>query len=504
VAILGENMPNWGIAYFAVTTMGAVAVPILPDFHATEIQHILRHAECKAVFVSKRLYGKLEDSEIAHLGTTILLDDFTIVPPRTKKDKISELLEQGSREFAKLREAALRLAHRIPERATPEELAAIVYTSGTMGHSKGVMLTHGNIVSDAYAATQIVPISSEDRLLSILPLPHTYECTLGLVTPIMVGAAVYYLDRLPSAAVLLPAMQKVKPTVMLSVPLVMEKMFKTRIHPQLNGNALLRGLQKIPLLRKRLHRIAGKKLLSTFGGAMRMFCIGGASLAPEVEQFLREAKFPYAIGYGLTETSPLVAGTSPKRTRFRATGPPLPGTSIKILNPDRASGEGEIVIKGPTVMRGYYKDPRRTAETFTDDGWFKTGDLGMLDKDNYLYIKGRLKNMILGPSGKNIYPEEIESTINEFDVVLESLVFQQQHQLVARIHLNYDELDRELSSESLDESQVRARIRKMLDGLQREINARLSSFARIHKVIEQREPFEKTATQKIKRHLYVT
>ena len=504
VAILSENRPNWGIAYFAITSMGAVAVPILPDFHANEIQHIIRHAECKALFVSMRLYGKLEDARFDDLTTTILLDEFTLIPPKTEKDKLSELLEQGGREFAKLKEAALKFARRIPESVTSDDLAAIVYTSGTTGHSKGVMLTHKNIVSDAYATTRIVSIAHEDRFLSILPLPHTYECTLGLVTPIMAGASVYYLDKLPSAAVLLPAMAKVKPTIMLSVPLVMEKMFKTKIHPQLTRGFLLRGLQKVPLLRKRIHRIAGKKLIETFGGELGLFCIGGAALAPEVELFLREAQFPYAIGYGLTETSPLVAGTGPAKTRFRATGPALPGTQIRILDPDPVTGEGEIVIKGPTVMKGYYKDPVRTADVFTPDGWFKTGDLGVLDKDNYLFIKGRLKNMILGSSGKNIYPEEIESTINEFDVVLESLVFEEQNQLVARIHLNYDELDRSFSSESLDESQIRKKIKGLLAELQQQINARLSSFSRINRVIEQREPFEKTPTQKIKRHLYVT
>jgi long-chain acyl-CoA synthetase len=484
--------------------MGTIAVPILPDFHPVEILHIIRHSECKAVFVSKKLFPKIEEFESAILTTTILLDDFTIIPPKTRRDRLSSLLEEGGREFAKLKEAALRIAGRIPASVRSDDVAAIVYTSGTTGHSKGVMLTHGNIVSDASSTVQIVPISHEDRLLSVLPLPHTYECTLGLVTPLMIGASVYYLDRLPSAAVLLPALAKVKPTVMLSVPLVLEKLYKTRILPELTRSALRRGAQKIPLLRKQIHRLAGRKLLETFGGSLRMFCIGGASLAPDVEFFLREAQFPYAVGYGLTETAPLVAGTTPGKTRYRSAGCPIPGTSIRIINPDPLTGEGEIVVKGPTVMKGYYKDPARTAEVFTEDGWFKTGDLGVQDADGYLYIKGRLKNMILGPSGKNIYPEEIESTINEFDVVLESLVYQEENRLVARIHLNYDELDRLLVTSSRNESEVRASVRQLLDDLQKQINARLASFSRIHRIIEQMEPFEKTPTQKIKRHLYIT
>ena len=503
VAILSENRPNWGVAYFAIATMGAIVVPILPDFHASEIHHILRHAECKAVFVSKRLYGQLEEIEFPELETMILLDDFSIIPPMTKKDKLSELLEEGGREFAKLKEAALKLTRRIPAAVRPDDVAAIVYTSGTTGHSKGVMLTHRNLTSDAAASVQLVSVSEHDRMLSILPLSHTYECTLGLITPLMVGASVYYLDKLPTAAVLLPAMAKVKPTIMLSVPLVIEKIYKANILPKLTGGTIIRGLYKIPLVRRRLNRVAGQKLLHSFGGELRLLCIGGAALAPDVEQFLGEAKFPYAIGYGLTETSPLIAGTGPGRTRFRSTGPPIRGATIVIDNPDPVTGEGEILVRGPMVMKGYYRDSKRTEDVLTKDGWFRTGDLGVFDKQGYLYIKGRLKNLILGPSGKNIYPEEIESTINEFDVVQESLVFAQNNQIVARIHLNYEKLDEQFPSQQLSESQIRQRIKKLLEDLRREVNERVASFSRIQRVIEQMEPFEKTPTQKIKRHLYV-
>jgi long-chain acyl-CoA synthetase len=504
VAILGENLPNWGTVFFAVTTMGAVAVPILPDFHSTEIHQILRHAEAKALFVSRRLYPKVEDAEVPSLATTLLLDDFSLIPPRTKKDRLTELLDQGSREFAKLKEAALKLARRIPPTVRGDDIASIIYTSGTTGHSKGVMLTHSNIVSDALAIPQIVAFSMEDRLLSILPLSHSYECTLGLVTPVLVGASVYYLDRPPTAAALLPALQVVKPTVMLSVPLVIEKIYKTKVHPQLTASAVRRGLYAIPFIRKRLHKIAGKKLLATFGGSLRLFPIGGAPLAPDVELFLREAGFPYTIGYGLTETAPLVAGTSPGKSRYRSTGPPIPGTRIRIDHPDPATGEGEIVIKGPTVMKGYFRDPERTASVFTADGWFRSGDLGVFDGDGYLYINGRLKNMILGPNGKNIYPEELESIISEFDLVLESLVYEQDNQLISRIHLNYEEVERTLGNVAKREAQVRKEIAALLENLKRQINERLPSYARIQRIIEQTEPFEKTPTQKIKRHLYVT
>jgi long-chain acyl-CoA synthetase len=290
---------------------------------------------------------------------------------------------------------------------------------------------------------------------------------------------------------------------MLSVPLVIEKMFKTRILPRLTGSPVSRGLYRVPFVRKRLHRIAGRKLLKTFGGALKLFCIGGAPLAPDVEQFLREAKFPYAIGYGLTETSPLVVGTGPESTRHQSAGKPLPGMNIRIGNADPTNGEGEIMVQGPTVMKGYYKDPAKTVEVMTKDGWLHTGDLGVIDRDGYVFVKGRIKNMILGPNGKNVYPEEIESIINEFEIVLESLVFQQNNQIAARIHLNYEDLDRKFAGEKLEESQIRERVKTLLEDLRRQINARLSSYSRIQTLIEQTEPFEKTPTQKIKRHLYV-
>ncbi|HTY58253.1 MAG TPA: AMP-binding protein [Bacteroidota bacterium] len=503
VAILSENKPNWGVAYFAVTTMGAVAVPILPDFHPNEVQHILRHSESKALFVSRKLLGALEEKEFTHLTTRILIDDMSLIPPEESPDRIRQIIDQGSREISRLKEVALRVTGKIAAEVREDDIASIIYTSGTTGHSKGVMLTHKNLVADTLATSELVDVNEEDRFLSILPLSHSYECTLGMIAPVMLGASVYYLDKPPSAGVLMPAMAKVRPTVMLSVPLVIEKIFKGRIHPKLTGNPVVRGLYRIPLFRRRLHAAAGKKLLASFGGKLRIFTIGGAPLAPEVELFLREAGFPYAIGYGLTETSPLVAGSAPQSTKFRSTGFPVSGARIKIDSPDPATGEGEILVKGPMVMKGYYKDPKRTAEVMMPDGWFRTGDLGVFDGHGYLYIKGRLKNLILGPSGKNIYPEEIESTINEFDIVVESLVFQEDNQLAARVHLNYEELDKIFSRVQLTESQIREKMRSLLDDLRRQINGKLSSFSRLQRLIEQREPFEKTPTQKIKRHLYV-
>ncbi|MEW6507615.1 MAG: AMP-binding protein [Bacteroidota bacterium] len=503
VAIISENQPNWAIAYFAVTTMGAVAIPIMTEFHSTEVYHILRHSESKALFVSARYFNKVEDFSGDSLQTRILIDDFSIIPPETKNDLIKEVINGGKKEFAKIKEAALKFVGLIPDEVKEESTASILYTSGTTGHSKGVILTHSNIVSNAISTLGFVDVVPGDRMLSILPLFHTIESTLGLVIPFIAGANVTYLDKPPTASVLLPALSAVKPTIMLAVPLIIEKIFRLRILPEINKKPIIRGLYKLPAVRKKLHKIAGKKLMKTFGGELKMFCIGGASLAADVERFLKEAQFPYAIGYGLTETSPLVTGTSPANVRFRAAGAAIPNVKIKLNNPDPKTGEGEVFVKGPNVMKGYYKDPDRTKEVFDCDGWFKTGDLAIIDEDGYLFIKGRSKNVIIGPNGKNIYPEEIESLINEFDFVLESLVIERKDGLIARIYLNYEQIDEEFRIQRHNEAKAREIINQILKDLLIKINVRVNTFSKINKIIEQREPFEKTPTQKIKRFLYV-
>lgn len=502
IAILGENSPQWGIAYFAITTMGAIVVPILPDFNTSEIHHILGHSGSKVIFISERYYHKIEDLDFTEFNSVILLDDFSIINPATSKATLRQLIAEGSKELRKIKNLVLSLAGFIPKEIKEDDIASIIYTSGTMGYSKGVMLTHKNLVWNALASSKIPDIDVNDRMLSILPLAHVYECTLGLVLPIMCGASVYYVKKPPTTAVLLPALEMVKPTAMLTVPLIIEKMYKTRILPEIKRRLLVRLIYKFPVIRKRIHKIAGNKLKEMFGGAIRFFGIGGASLAPEVERFLRESEFPYAIGYGLTETSPLIAGANTEKTRYRSTGPIVPGLEVRIENQDAKTGIGEIVVRGPSIMKGYYRDPDQTAKVLSSDGWFHTGDLGSFDKNGYLYINGRLKNVVIGPNGENIYPEVIESIINRSDIVLESLVYQDEGQLVARIYLDYEKLDVEFSDLGLTELHAREHIRQLCEDIKKQVNKQVSSFSRLTRVIEQTEPFEKTPTQKIKRYLY--
>jgi long-chain acyl-CoA synthetase len=502
VAILGENSPHWGISFFAVHAVGAIAVPILPDFHASEIHHILRHSDSKVIFISERFYYKIEDLDLTKFTAVVLLNNFSVLNPDIEKAALRQLIAEGSKELRKIKTFVLSLAGLIQKEVREDDTASIIYTSGTTGHSKGVMLTHKNIIWNARASARIPNIDENDRMLSILPLAHVYECTLGLVLPLMLGASVYYVKKPPTAGVLLPALEKVRPTAMLTVPLIIEKIYKTRIVPGIKKHALMRLMTKVPMIRRQVHKLAGRKLMATFGGRMRFFGIGGAALSPEAERFLSEAEFPYAIGYGLTETSPLIAGSNAGTTKLRSTGPVLPGLEVRIDNPDPKSGIGEIIVRGPGVMKGYYRDTARTSEVLSSDGWLRTGDLGTFDDAGYLSINGRLKNVILGPNGENIYPEAVESVVNRSENVLESLVYLDNGQIVARVHLDYEKLDIEFSGHHLSELQMRRRIEGLLENIRLETNENVSSFSRISRVIEQAEPFEKTPTQKIKRYLY--
>ncbi len=503
VAILSQNMPQWGIAYLAVTSMGAVVVPVLTDFHVNEILHILKHSGSKMIFVSAALFDKIGYADLDTRPMMVMIENFELIAPETSKDKLKELINSGTVSFAKFKAKAMKAVGLIKTEVNEDDIAAIIYTSGTTGSSKGVMLTHKNLVYDAYlTVTHIQKIVDSDRFISILPLSHTYECTIGFIIPMMKGACVYYLDKPPTARVLVPAMQKIQPTMILSVPLVIEKIFKLQVYPQLNKNFVFRELYKLPVTRKLLHKVAGKKLMKTFGGKIHFFGIGGALLSPEVERFLFEAGFPYAIGYGLTETSPLIAGCTPAIVKFRATGITIPGVDVRIDNPDPKTREGEIQVKGPTVMKGYYRDKERTEQAFTPDGWFKTGDLGVLTNKSYLYIKGRIKNVIIGASGENIYPEELEAVINEQGSVLESLVYEAEGKITAKVYLNYEYIDKTIGIDKMSSVQAEKQLKQLLENIRSSVNKNVSSFSVIHRIIEQKEPFEKTPTQKIKRFLY--
>lgn len=489
VALISENMPHWGVSYFGITSLGAVVVPVLIDFSVVEIKNILKHSEAKGLIVSHKVYQKI-GSELEFEGFIIQINDFTELASGESIDHFCTENETAFKKFT-------------PIRVQPDDLACIIYTSGTTGRSKGVMLTNENLVWDAYQCTTIYPVSNQEVNLSVLPLAHTYECTLGLILGTMQGGTTHYIDKPPTANVLMPLLKEIRPTMMLTVPLIIEKFFGVGVKPKLTKTPLMRFLYGIRPIQILLHKAAGKKMYKIFGGRLQFFGIGGAAVAPEVEKFLRDAKFPYSCGYGLTETSPMIFGASVGYTVYRSVGPVMHGVEAKLINLNPLTGEGEVVVRGKNVMKGYYKEPEMTAEVLDKNGWFRTGDLGVMDKKGNLSLKGRSKNMILGASGENIYPEEIEAIINGMDGVVESVVYQHKGKLVAQVYLNAEEFSKkyhELLKSAINyEEELKKRLDIYLKELKEKVNQSVGKHAQLAEVQRTEEPFEKTATLKIKR-----
>jgi long-chain acyl-CoA synthetase len=489
VAIYTHNTPRYSVIYFAVVSMGAIAVPLLPDFSSTEVENILDHSESKALFVTKRLRYKVDAIDLPKLKMRFDVDTFSMYENKDDGD----------------------MAESAEKEVLPDDVASIVYTSGTTGKSKGVILTHHNLIAQLNMVIKIQPVDESSVFLSILPLPHAYEGSLGFLLPVFGGSSVYYLEKSPTPAILLPAMQKIKPTHILTVPLISEKIFKNSVLPQFNRNVITRYLYKTCIGRKLLHRIAGEKLYKTFGGKLVFFGIGGAKLDYYTERFLYEAKFPYAIGYGLTETAPLLSAALSHNVKPGSAGFKLEEIDMKI-NDVNDCGIGELWIKSPSLMKGYYKEQELTDMVITPDGWFKTGDLVKVNPSGRIYMKGRLKNVILTSSGENIYPEDIESLINNFKFVQESLVVEQKGKLVAMVKINYEELElqynklKEELQNKIEENcrELEKNIEELKKELQSYVNSKVNRFSQISAVIVLpfASDFEKTSTMKIKRYLY--
>lgn len=507
IAMCSENMPHWGIVYLAILSYGAISVPILPDFHINEMHHIIKHSEAVALYVSKKLIMKLnEDDFSSSLQYVFSLESLAIIEDKTLKQP--DFVMMGAEKMTQLKIKALQLTNRQEDKQAihfdENALASIIYTSGTTGQSKGVMLSHKNLIEQVMQIQSLIAVKPEDKFLSILPLAHTLECTVGFLVPFASGSSVHYIKKVPSPKVLLSAMQKVCPTFMLSVPLVIEKIYKSKVQVEFNKNRVIKFVyENIPFIRKKLNKIAGKKLHESFGGQIRFFGIGGAKLSPFVEKFLQEADFPYAIGYGLTETAPLIAGAVPGKTKIGTTGIIVPQIECRFVKESEGCRDGELHVRGPNIMLGYYKDTERTAEVLDEDGWFNTGDLGYIDNHGILTINGRSKNVIIGASGENIYPESVEAVINQHSLVADSLVYEADFKLIAKIHIDYDLFDELHNINKVSDSELHKDILSLLDDIKTEVNTQLSNFSKLAHVEEQTEPFIKTPTKKIKRFLYI-
>ena len=496
VAIWSGSTPNWGVSYFSLVNYGVIAVPILPDFSIEEVESILTHSDVSGLIVSEKLYAKIKHVDSTLVSFIINIEDFSIY--RNKEDFESPQNYE-----------TVLFSGDIPKvNVTEDAIASIIYTSGTTGRSKGVILTHKNIVFNAIQCQSVHRVNERDKCLSFLPLSHVYEFTIGFVMQFLNGSCVYYLGKPPTVTSLLPAFKKIRPTVILSVPVIMEKIYKNKIIPTFSKTDRMKKLYQKRFFQKIFHRLAGKSLKKTFGGRLKFFGIGGAKVDTQVEQFMKDAKFPYAIGYGLTETAPLLAGSNPKNTKPGTIGPVLQGVELQIINPNPETGIGEVIARAPSVMQGYYKDPVLTAEVFTTEqdscgaGWFKTGDLGEISPNGWLSLKGRLKNMILGSGGENIYPEDIEFVLNQHPDVLESLVVEDNKGLIALVQLDLEKFKTQLKGFMGDMKEALLyKQSEVLSEIKFYVNKRTSKNSNVGNV-KSVDQFEKTASQKIKRYLY--
>lgn len=492
IALIGKNSANWAVVFLATVTYGAVTVPILIDFTPESIHHIVRHSEAVLFFAPEDIYSNLDEKEMPGLRAIFNLDGFQPLFSREKelevvKDKIQRFFEK---KYPKGLKSTDFVAKKIPN----SELAEISYTSGTTGNSKGVMLAHNSLIANIWFAHNNMPLEPGDRILSFLPLAHSYGCAFEFLFPFTLGCHITFLGVAPSPQVILKAFSEIRPRLVLSVPLVIEKLYKKQLLPVISKPSM-KILLKIPGINSILHKKIKAKLVNVFGGNFHEVVIGGAAFNKEAEDFFKKIKFPFSIGYGMTECGPLISYTNWERTLLRSAGQVVDNLEIKIDSSDPYNEVGEIMVKGESVMLGYYKNEAATKAVLDKEGWLRTGDLGVIDKDNFVFIKGRSKDMLLSASGQNIYPEEIESRISNLPYVLESVVIQEKNNLVALIFPDAESMKKDgINDEKLME---------IFNSHKKELNKHLSSYMRVGEFRLHHEEFLKTPKRNIKRYLYM-
>ena len=497
IALMGKNTTTWVSVFLATITYGAVIVPVLQEFNPQDAQHIINHSDAELLFVSNNLWETFEFEKMPKLKAAFSLDDNVVIAERNaleeESQKITQLLKNLSQLFElKYKNGFEAKDIKYPE-LSPDSLAVINYTSGTTGFSKGVMLTLNNLCGNVVYGIQSRLHYTGSRCLSFLPLAHAYGCAFDLLTPLAVGTHISLFGKLPSPKLLLAAMADVKPSLVLCVPLVIEKIYRKQILPMITKQAM-RWALAIPFLDAAICARIRKKLVEAFGGEFEEVIIGGAPLNDEVEEFLHRIKFPFTVGYGMTECGPLISHTPWRQFQCLSSGRTLPLMETKIDSPDPENIPGEICVRGENVMKGYYKRPEATADVIDGEGWLHTGDMGTRSADGTIYIKGRYKTMILTANGQNIYPEEIEAKLNNMLYVSESLVVERGKHLVALVYPNYEEMDEAgVSTDILPEEMERVRI---------ELNKLVAPYEKIDRIQLIANEFEKTPKRSIKRYLY--
>lgn len=494
IALCGRNSASWAVAFLATLTYGAVAVPVLHEFTADQIHNIVNHSEAKLLFVGDVVATQIDPTKMPNLEGIIYIPDYSLVISRT--DKLTYAREHLNELFGKRYPKAFRQQHvNYYKELSPNELAMINYTSGTTGFSKGVMLPYRALWGNMDFAEQVIGkyIKKGANTISILPMAHMYGMSFEFLFEFMHGCHVFYLTRVPSPAIIAQAFKDVKPAIVIAVPLVIEKIIRKRVFPKIQNNKM-RLLLKMPGISKKVKHKIYEQVYEAFGGNLYEIIIGGAALNQEIEAFLKDIDFPFTVGYGATECAPIISYSDYKEFVPTSCGKEVVHMEVKIDSEDPQHVAGEILARGMNVMLGYYKNEEATAQTIDKEGWYHTGDLGLMDKDGNIFIKGRSKNMLLGANGQNIYPEEIEDKINSLPLVLESVVIQRDQKLVALIHPDFDEVhNMGLSDDDLQ---------TLMEQNKQTLNATLPAYCKISAIKIQEDEFEKTPKKSIKRYLY--
>lgn len=490
VAICSRNQANWGVSFLAALTYGAVPVPILHEFKAGNIHYLVNHSDAKVLFVDDVIYEGLNPEEMPNLSVIVQINTFKFLYAKT--DELWNVREHLNESFGKKYPNNFGPSDLNYYEDGPEELALINYTSGTSGFSKGVMIPYRALYSNIEFARFAEPhIKAGSEVVAMLPSAHMYGMMYEFLFEMSVGAHVHFLTRVPSPKVIMQALSDIHPCIIIAVPLIIEKIYKSKLKPLIDKNKIF---FKIPGLNKVAQKKFCSELVASFGGNFEEIILGGAAFNPEVEEFLHSINFPYTVGYGMTECAPIIAYAHWNEAKLNSCGKPALNMEIRIDSEDPENIPGEVQVKGANVFLGYFKNEEATASSFTEDGWFKTGDMGVMDKDSYLYLRGRSKCMILGPSGQNIYPEEIEAVINNVSYVVDSLVIEDNGGLTALIYPDYHQAELDgLSGDALE--------KRLIDNLP-EINKEIPNYAKIKKLEFLPEDFERTPKRSIKRYLY--
>ncbi len=496
IALVETNSVNWALVYLAAVTSGAVIVPVLPEFSDEDVEHIISHSGSSLLFAGGDRSARIDEGRLEGLRTVVSLDTLEPLYCRGRRPPEGGL-RTGGEEEAEI-DAVTAETFSLPPDREENEPAALVYTSGTSGFSKGALLPYRSLLANINFARENMRLEMAERILGFLPLAHAYAASFDFLFPFSVGCHVTFLGRMPSPKVLLEAFAEVRPSLILFVPLILEKLYKKRIVPQLRGPVGL--LLRLPVLSALIGKKIKKKLTASFGGNFQEIVVGGASLNPEVEIFFKKIGVPVTVGYGMTECGPLISYSPWFEHRPGSVGRPIAGLECRIDSPDPVRVPGEIVVRGPGVMLGYYRNREATREVLSEDGWLRTGDLGTIDGAGFLYIRGRRKNMILGPSGQNVYPEEIESRLNVMPYVQESLVIDDNGRLIALVYPDWEAVDGERGGKEDSLEWIRERMEEN----RVELNRRLPAYSRLAAIRLHGDAFEKTPTHKIKRYRYQT